>query len=142
MKQINSQTIPDHKQTFKSLFAAFAVILAILPLLAALNSFLTESLNKAGWYKPIQEFIVPWQARMVVVAISPFGITSKVTPGSVYSSFYMVKEGSLIPVYLSWNCLGWQSALHWKAMAYWCRRYKVQSVEVRILLDLTEPRLC
>src|SRR3990172_6827710 len=99
------------KQTFKTIFAGFAIILALLPLFAALNSFLTEGLNRAGWYKPIQDFIVPWQARMVAVTISPFGITSKVTPGSLYSSFYMVKDGAAIPVYLSWNCLGWQSAL-------------------------------
>ena len=99
------------KQTLKTIFAGFAIILALLPLFAALNSFLTEGLNRAGWYRPIQDFIVPWQARMVAVAISPFGIESRTTPGSIYSSFYMIKEGAAIPVYLSWNCLGWQSAL-------------------------------
>ena len=99
------------KQTFKKLFAAFAVIMMLLPVFAALNSFLTEGLNRAGWWQPIQNFIVPWQARMVAVAISPFGIESRVTPGSIYSSFYMIKDGAAIPVYLSWNCLGWQSAL-------------------------------
>lgn len=83
----------------------------LLPVFAALNSFLTQGLNRAGWYRPIQEFIVPWQARMVAVAISPFGIDSKVTPGSRLSAFYMIKEGAAIPVDLSWNCLGWQSAL-------------------------------
>jgi len=99
------------KQTFKTILAGFAIILALLPVFAALNSFLTEGLNKAGWYRPIQEFIVPWQAKMVAAAISPFGIDSRVTPGSIYSSFYMIKNGAAIPVYLSWNCLGWQSGL-------------------------------
>lgn len=99
------------KQTFKTILAGFAIILALLPLFAALNSFLTEGLNKAGWYRPIQDYIVPWQARMVAVAISPFGIDSRVTPGSRLSAFYMIKGGAAIPVDLSWNCLGWQSAL-------------------------------
>lgn len=99
------------KQTFKTLFAGFAIILALLPVFAALNSFLTQGLNRAGWYRPIQEFIVPWQARMVAAAISPFGIDSRVTPGSTLSAFYMIKDGAAIPVDLSWNCLGWQSAL-------------------------------
>jgi len=99
------------KQTFKNIFAGFAIILALLPVFAALNSFLTEGLNQAGWWRPIQEFIVPWQARMVAAAISPFGIDSRVTPGSALSAFYMIKGGAAIPVDLSWNCLGWQSGL-------------------------------
>jgi|SRR3989344_7403994 len=99
------------KHTFKTILAGFAIILALLPLFAALNSFLTNFLNTAGWYRPIQEFIVPWQARMVAAAISPFGIDSRVTPGSRLSAFYMIKDRAAIPVDLSWNCLGWQSAL-------------------------------
>lgn len=99
------------KDTFKIIFAGFAAVMMVLPLFAALNSFLTEFLNQAGWYRPIQEFIVPWQARMVAVAISPFGIDSRVTPGVRLSAFYMIKDGAAIPVDLSWNCLGWQSAL-------------------------------
>src|SRR3990170_1057404 len=99
------------KQTFKTVLACFVIVMSLLPMFAALNSFFTEGLNRAGWYRPIQKFIVPWQARMVAVAISPFGIESRVTPSSIDSSFYMIKEGAAIPVYLSWNCLGWQSAL-------------------------------
>lgn len=99
------------KSIFKIALASFAVIMMLLPFLAALNSFLTNFLNHAGWYRPIQEFIVPWQARMVAVAISPFGIDSRVTPDSRLSAFYMIKNGAAIPVDLSWNCLGWQSAL-------------------------------
>ena len=99
------------KQTFKNIFAGFAIIMILLPVFAAINSFMTDSLNKAGWYRPIQKFIVPWQARMVAASISPFGIDSRVTPSSSFSAFYMIKDGAAIPVDLSWNCLGWQSAL-------------------------------
>jgi len=99
------------KQTFKTVLAGFAIILALLPVFAAMNSFLTQGLNQAGWWRPIQDVIVPWQARMVTATISPFGIDSRVTPGSPLSAFYMIKGGAAIPVDLSWNCLGWQSAL-------------------------------
>lgn len=99
------------KNTFKTVLAGFIVVMALLPVFAALNSFFTQSLNRAGWYRPIQKFIVPWQARMVAVAISPFGIDSRITPSSRFSTFYMIKNGSSIPVDLSWNCLGWQSVL-------------------------------
>lgn len=99
------------KQTFKIIFASIAILLILLPPFAALNSFLTHSLDRSGWYRPIQDFVVPWDARLVAVAISPLGIQSKLTPGSALSSFYMVKDGAIFPVDLAWNCLGWQSAL-------------------------------
>lgn len=99
------------KRPFKAIFAGVTIILALLPMFAALNSVLTELLNRVGWWRPIQNVIVPVQARMVATAITPFGIESRVTPGSLYATFFMIKKGTAIPVYLSWNCLGWQSVL-------------------------------
>lgn len=99
------------KQTFKAIFAGTAIVLMALPFLAALNSFFTQGLNRVGWYKPIQRFIVPWQTRMVAVVIKPFGVESRIIDNPVYATFYMVKNGAAIPVDLSWNCLGWQSGL-------------------------------
>lgn len=82
-----------------------------LPLLAALNSFLTNFLSHAGWYAPIQKYVVPWEARLVAATIMPLGITTKITPDSPLSIMYMVKDGAALPVDLEWNCLGWQSIL-------------------------------
>jgi len=99
------------KDTFKLILATFAIFLILLPPLAALNSLLTQALNTAGWYRPIQEHVVPWEARLVSVTISLVGIQSKVIPNSKIANFYMVKDGAMLPVDLAWNCLGWQSAL-------------------------------
>lgn len=99
------------KQTFKLIIIYFSIIMILLPVFAALNSFMTLSLEKSGWYKPIQKYIVPFQAKLVVTAIKPFGIPSKVVQGNYLASFFMIKDNSAIPVDLSWNCLGWQSAL-------------------------------
>lgn len=93
------------------MFAYLAVILMLLPPFAAMNSILTNWLNQSMWWQPIQDYIVPWEARLVAAAIAPFGVDTRITPGALHSTFYMIKNGSLIPVYLSWNCLGWQSAL-------------------------------
>ena len=101
----------QQKKTFKTVLVGITIIFMLLPLLAGINSLLTQWLNHSGWWRPVQNLIVPWQARMVAVVISVFGINSKITPGSIYSTFYMIKDGGAIPVYLSWNCLGWQSIL-------------------------------
>lgn len=99
------------KNTFKIIFASAAILLMLLPPLAALNSILTESLDKARWYRPIQQYVVPWEARLVAAAVTPFGIPTKVTPNTKVAAFYMVKNGAMMPVDLAWNCLGWQSVL-------------------------------
>jgi exosortase/archaeosortase family protein len=101
----------NHKQTFKMIFLALAIILMLLPIVAALNSFLTESLNKANWYQPIQKYVVPWEAKLVSAAVYMLGIETRVAVGPARFAFYMVKEDSILPVDLAWNCLGWQSML-------------------------------
>lgn len=99
------------KKTLKMLFVILSLVMILLPPFAAINGLLTKFLDNAGWYLPIKQHIVPWQARMVAVAIRPFGVESRVTPTSSLATFFMIKKGSAIPVDLSWNCLGWQSML-------------------------------
>ena len=99
------------KYTFKMIFLALAIILMLLPIFAALNSFLTKTLDAAGWYRPIQKHVVPWEAKLVSAAVYPLGIKTRVTAGPTRFAFYMIKDNSIMPVDLSWNCLGWQSML-------------------------------
>jgi exosortase/archaeosortase family protein len=82
-----------------------------LPPLAAVNSILTATLDRAGWYRPIKKYIVPWQARMVAVVVKPLGIESRIVSDSSLASMYFVKDAQLLPVDLAWNCIGWQSLL-------------------------------
>jgi exosortase/archaeosortase family protein len=99
------------KITFKVIFATIAILIAILPFMAAFNSFLTEVFNKAWWYKPIQFYVVPWEAKLVSASIYPLGIQTRMNVGPSKFAFYMLKGGGIIPVDLAWNCLGWQSML-------------------------------
>jgi exosortase/archaeosortase family protein len=99
------------KFTFKMIFLAAAVTLMLLPIVAAVNSFLTQALNKAHWYQPIQEHVVPWEAKLVSAAVYPLGIKTRVITGPTRFAFYMIKDNSIMPVDLAWNCLGWQSML-------------------------------
>lgn len=99
------------KQTFKMIFLGLAVMLLLLPIFAALNSFLTRGLDKASWYRPIQKYVVPWEAKLVSAAVYPFGIKTRINVGPSKFAFYMIKDTGVVPVDLAWNCLGWQSML-------------------------------
>lgn len=103
--------MPNQKSVFKLILIYFAIVMMLLPPFAALNSFMTFSLENSGWYVPIQKYIVPFQSKLVAVTLKPLGITSYTTTDNEMASFFMVKKSAAIPVDLSWNCLGWQSAL-------------------------------
>lgn len=99
------------KDIYKNIFIWFSMVMICLPTFAALNSVMTKWLDNSGWYKPIQKYIVPWQARMVSKVLMLVSIDSKVTSGESRYAFFMIRDGAGIPVDLSWNCLGWQSIL-------------------------------
>jgi exosortase/archaeosortase family protein len=99
------------KPTFKLLLVGLSLILMVLPLMAAVSSFLTDFLNQANWYRPIQKYVVPWEAKLVAAALYPLGIKTRITVGPTRFAFYMIKKDRIMPVDLAWNCLGWQSLL-------------------------------
>jgi exosortase/archaeosortase family protein len=60
-----------------------------------------------GFYRQIQAYIVPWEARIVALVISIFKIKVTATPVSVY-----ITSGNNLfgqNIFISWNCIGWQS---------------------------------
>lgn len=99
------------KKPFKLILAGFAILMVALPPLALVNSVMTVVLDKSSWYKPIQKYVVPWEARWVVVTLKLIGIEGRVIEGNKLASMYLVKNGQALPVDLAWNCLGWQSLL-------------------------------
>lgn len=99
------------KKTFKIIFAATAIILMLLPFAAAGSAFLTTVFDRAGWYAPIERYVVPFEAKLVAASLYPLGIETRVSPPTSEFAFYMVKGSSAIAVDLAWNCLGWQSTL-------------------------------
>lgn len=82
-------------------FAALALIL--LPFITTFNSLLTNLLLKFHYYKILQDWVVPYQAKMIssIVAFLPI----KVSIYPVATGFWL--NGGFVE--LQWNCLGWQS---------------------------------
>lgn len=95
----------------KKYLLGLAVFLLLLPLLATFSAFLTYSLDTSGWYKPVEKYVVPFEAGMVRSAIGLFGIRTMVYQNSTKYEFVMLKDAGNINVDLAWNCLGWQSML-------------------------------
>src|SRR3990170_1271959 len=101
----------NQKRTFQIIFIFLALLLVLLPFVTTFNSVLTSFINHIGWYKKLQEFAVPFEARFIVIVLRFIGIPSYLAQPGDTMSFYVLKEYEYWPVQLQWNCLGWQSLL-------------------------------
>ncbi len=84
-------------------FLMAALVLMLLPFINTFNELLTHVLLKWHAYKVLQEFVVPYEARVVAGMMNFFGIPAEGVKTGVWVS------GSFFEI--QWNCLGWQSAV-------------------------------
>lgn len=90
------------KVTFQRLFTGLAVVLLLTPFITVFSEQLTTFLQKTPLYKLIQDFIVPYEVRIVVALLHILNIPVGSSGGSTLSV-----NGQ--PLGVTWNCLGWQS---------------------------------
>ncbi len=82
-----------------------AILLMILPFVTTFNEFLTRIVETTGLDVILTDWVVPTEARLIAVLVGLLGIPAQVSPYSVY----LDKGGFFLPVYINWNCVGWQS---------------------------------
>lgn len=111
--QLDSQRLADAAEApqtgtspvFKLLLIMGAILLMILPFVTTFNEFLTRIVETVGLDAILTDWVVPIEARMIAVLVGLVGIPAQVSPDSVY----LDKGGFFLPVYINWNCVGWQS---------------------------------
>jgi len=82
-----------------------AILVMILPFVTTFNEFLTRVVETTGLDRYLTDWVVPMEARMLAVILKLVGIPSMVSTTSVY----LDKGGFYLPIYINWNCVGWQS---------------------------------
>ena len=90
-----------------TLIALSCALLMLLPLVTTFNDLLTTWALQFGANTPLQG-IVPIESRMVVGLLGLLGVHAAA------SGSYMVVwdgSGSMHTLYISWNCIGWQSLI-------------------------------
>ncbi len=92
------------KRTFQIILLMLAISLAILPLATSLNEGLTQVVEKMFWYKWLETYIVPYESRILA------GVISLIPGVEVYSNIRGIELNGM-QIYVTWNCIGWQSFL-------------------------------
>jgi len=92
--------------TYQRLLAISAIGFLVLPFVITFNEFLTKMVEGIGFYMLIQNTIVPSLVRMIGAILQYFfGLQTSVSS----SSIYLQGAGFPVEIYISWNCVGWQS---------------------------------
>lgn len=95
------------RDTYQLILLLSAVTLLLLPFITTFNEFMTAMVMTMHLDGVLREWIVPAEARMVAVLLSPLGVDVSVSSTTVY-----IGGGDFpLPVFISWNCVGWQSLI-------------------------------
>lgn len=95
----------SQKQTFLYIFLILVLVLMVMPFITTFNDILTRIVMSLDAYRFIQDFVIPWEVRMVGVILYPFGFKPAIV------GEYLAITGGKQPflVEIAWNCIGWQS---------------------------------
>src|SRR3989337_3787322 len=104
----------SRRPIFRLILIMSAILLMILPFVTTFNEFLTRVVETLGLDVILTNWIVPGEVRLVAVLLGFIGIPAQVTP----STIVLDKGGFLLPVFISWNCLGWQSFILYVATLF------------------------
>jgi len=103
-----SGTIEDsNKRIIRLILIMAAMLVLILPLVTTTNEFLTRIVEITGLDVLLTDYIVPIEARLIAGLLALVGIPIQVSSTTIY----LDKGGFFLPVFISWNCVGWQSFL-------------------------------
>lgn len=91
------------------LFIILAILLTILPFLTTFNEFLTSLALRFHWYVAFQQLVIPIETRMIAAILSLFQFKVMASPTSIILTQMQSGIPRTVSVYLSWNCIGWQS---------------------------------
>lgn len=101
MKNSRSQ-----KETFLYIFLILVMVLMGMPFITTFNDMLTRIVMSFDAYRLIQDFVIPWEVRMVGVILYPFGFKPQ-----IMGEYLAIGDKTPFLIEVAWNCVGWQSLL-------------------------------
>ena len=94
------------RRTYQYIIVIAAMLFMVLPFISSFNELLTAIVMKIQLYTFIHDVVVPIEVKMVAAILQYlFGIQTLVS-----SEYLNIQSaGRALTVYISWNCVGWQS---------------------------------
>lgn len=93
----------ENKSPFKTIFIILSMVLMLLPFIGTVNEFMTRILVHWQAYKLLEDWVVPYEAKLVAAIFRFLPVDVAAAKGGVFLN------GGFLSI--EWNCLGWQSAV-------------------------------
>lgn len=90
-----------------AMVAAASVLLLLLPFTATFDQALTSGALRLGLAQPLQD-LAPAVAAQAAGILHLLGVRAASSGSQIV---VWNAQGGMVPIFLSWNCLGWQSAV-------------------------------
>src|SRR3990167_2585174 len=107
MNRRESANIGENPRLIRTPFSKVVILAALLlmtlPFVSSFNSFLTELFLKWEAYRILENWVVPYEAKLLAGILNVLGLGTKAVDRGVWV------EGAFLEI--QWNCLGWQSAV-------------------------------
>jgi exosortase/archaeosortase family protein len=111
---ISDKVKPELLKTHELLLAVAAAALMVLPLVITVSDTVNSFIAQFQGSTLLQNLVAPMEARMIAVVLQRlFGIPTVISG----STLIMMGQTSL-KVYVSWICVGWQSAVLYAATMF------------------------
>lgn len=105
-KQLRFKVFAESKQILAGVLILLVLVLVILPFWTSFQDLLTRFVMRIGWYRALQDLVVPYELRVIGTLLSLLGFPIRV--GKAYIEWTKASGGSEV-IYLAWNCVGWQT---------------------------------
>ncbi|MCW3992174.1 MAG: exosortase/archaeosortase family protein, partial [Candidatus Bathyarchaeota archaeon] len=96
---------PLEGKTYRSLIVVAAFAFMVLPFITTFNELLTKLVERLQLVALIQGLAAPFIVRVVAVILRALGVPA--AGGGSY--LYLTGRWMPLRIYISWNCIGWQS---------------------------------
>lgn len=107
-KQLRLKVYSQSKRTLTNILILLILVLLILPFWTSFQDFLTRFIMRIGWYRNIQNVIVPYELRIIGSLLTLLRFPVRV--GNAYIEWTRASGGNEV-IYFAWNCIGWQTVL-------------------------------
>ncbi|MCK4588321.1 exosortase/archaeosortase family protein [Candidatus Woesebacteria bacterium] len=104
--QLRFRVFKQSKRTLRNVLILAVLVLITLPFWTSLQSLLTQVVMSIGWYRNLQDLIVPHELRVTGTLLTLFKFPIRV--GNSFIEWDKAAGGREV-IYLAWNCVGWQT---------------------------------
>ena len=81
-KQLRFRIVRQSKKTLSTVLILVVLVLVILPFWTSFQDLLTRLVMRVGWYRALQDVIVPYELRVIGTVLTLFGFPIRV--GTAY----------------------------------------------------------